>query len=608
MDPLLDGLDARQRDAVTTDARPLAVLAPAGSGKTRVLTRRIAYRAREGTAEPRHMLAVTFTRHAAGQLVDRLSALDVDALTAGTFHALALAQLRRRALEQGREPPTVLASKQRVLAAALDRAMPGRSRRRGPSVSELAAEIEWAKARMIRPDAYAAAVERAGRRMSAATAGVAEVYAAYEAEKRRRRCCDFEDLLWLCADAIETDPAFAAAQRWRFRHFFVDEFQDATPLQVRLLRAWLGDRSDLCVVGDVAQAIYGFAGADAAPLATFAAHFPGGTVIDLTQNYRSTPQVVAVAEAVLGRTSGVERPPMRAMRPDGDAPGCHAYADEHAEAAAVAQRCRDAFVSGVPWHDMAVLFRTNAQSAVFEAAFDRRGIPFRAADRADATARPALREPLERLRRIERESRHRPFAEHLADLVHEPSEPRFDAELADGERSGRAPEPDARAGELLRLGREYLASEDGPGSVAAFTTWLELSARDEHRGPHGVDLTTFHRAKGLEWRVVCVTGLEEGLVPVGWATSPAEIAEERRLLHVALGRAVDVLHLSWCRTRTVAGRRVRREPSPWLSLLEHRARRAALPPVDGRVALAAVRETLLDVGPPRSVRRNRRAR
>ena len=318
MDPLLDGLDARQRDAVTSPANPLAILAPAGAGKTRVLTRRIAFRVREGSVEARHVLAVTFTRKAAGELVDRVGALGVEGVTAGTFHALALAQLRRRALEQHRPVPTVLASKARILGSL------ARDRGAGPvnaaTLSDLAAEIEWAKARLVRPEQYATAARAAGRRPPRPFADVADIYARYESEKRTKRTYDFDDLLWLCADAIEEDPTFAATQRWRFRHVFVDEFQDATPLQLRLLRAWLGAGSDLCVVGDAAQAIYGFAGADATPLLAFADHFPGATLIALDRNYRSTPQVVAVAESILAPDTAGVRPDIVAVRPGGPAP------------------------------------------------------------------------------------------------------------------------------------------------------------------------------------------------------------------------------------------------------------------------------------------------
>ncbi|MGH8979378.1 MAG: UvrD-helicase domain-containing protein, partial [Acidimicrobiia bacterium] len=321
MDDLLEGLDARQREAVTVDAQPLAIVAPAGSGKTRVLTRRIAWRTRRDDADPRHVVAVTFTRKAAGELVERLAALSVSGVTAGTFHALALAQLRRRAHEQGRATPTILASKARLLAPILG----ARGRGGTALVGDVSAEIEWAKARGHGPDAYVRAAIEAGRRPPLPDLDVAAAYARYEEEKRRRRCCDFDDLLASCAAAIEQDATFAAAQRWRFRHLFVDEFQDATPLQIRLLRAWLGDRSDLCVVGDPAQAIYTFAGADAGPLTEFARHFPGGALVRLDRNYRSSPQIVAVAEGALGPDSGVAPRTVESVRPDADAPTIRAY-------------------------------------------------------------------------------------------------------------------------------------------------------------------------------------------------------------------------------------------------------------------------------------------
>jgi DNA helicase II / ATP-dependent DNA helicase PcrA len=601
MDALLDGLDARQRDAVTSETNPLAILAPAGSGKTRVLTHRIAWRAREARIDARHVLAVTFTRKAAGELVDRLRGLGVDGVTAGTFHALALAQLRRRAAGEGREPPTVLASKTRLLGQLVRSSGPTRS----AILADLAAEIEWAKARMVRPAEYVAAAARAGRR-TRVPERVAELYARYEIEKRKKRCGDFDDLLWWCAEAIDHDPTFAAAQRWRFRHVFVDEFQDATPLQVQLLRAWLGPRTDLCVVGDVAQAIYGFAGADATPLAAFTEHFPGGSVVALDRNYRSTPQVVAVAEAVLGAGAGVDRMPVQASRPTGRAPRHRVYDDEVAEAAGIAQKCWEAFVEGVPWHRIAVLFRTNAQSSAFETALAGRGIPCRLPSASRFVERPVVRTLLEQLRAIERQSRGRPFAEHLADLAQDDEETEADAgAVASAATQERRDHRDA----LLRLGRDYLGTDDGPGSIAGFVAWLDLATRGERTEEPGVDLLTFHRAKGLEWQVVFVAGLERGFVPISWATSPAELAEERRLLHVALGRAEDELYLSFARQRTMSGRRVRRDPSPWLELLENRARAVAPPSVDPRVELAALRGALAGATPaqpvPRRLRRTR---
>jgi DNA helicase-2/ATP-dependent DNA helicase PcrA len=444
---------------------------------------------------------------------------------------------------------------------------------------------------------------------------VAEVYARYEEEKRRRRSLDFDDLLGRCADAIERDATFAAAQRWRFRHLFVDEFQDATPLQVRLLRAWLGNRSDLCVVGDPAQAIYGFAGADARPLLEFPRHFPGGTVVALDHNYRSSPQIVAVAEGALGPEAGAGARTVVAMRTDAGAPTVRGYADDDAEARAVAQGCWEAYAAGVPWTEMAVLFRTNAQSARFEAACARRGIPFRVPADGRFVDRPVVRTLLDELRAAERAAPARPLAAHLADLT-----------MGDAEAESAVPEdledpeeptvPDAATAELHThrvelgaLGREYLAADGGGGTVAGFVAWLDLATRAEPGAGRGVDLLTFHRAKGLEWRIVFVTGLEDGLVPIAWAAGPEQLAEERRLLHVALGRAADELHCSWAAARTGRRGRQPRAPSPWLAPLERRAAAVAPEPVDRRVALAGVRATLTATTPPQPVpRRARRAR
>ncbi|HTK17804.1 MAG TPA: ATP-dependent helicase [Acidimicrobiia bacterium] len=605
-DRLLDDLDAHQRAAVTDTHLPLAILAPAGSGKTRVLTRRIAWRVREELADARHVLAVTFTRRAAGELVDRIGALGVDtAVTAGTFHALALAQLRRRATDNQRELPRILDRKARVIGPLL--------RASGPkgtlAVSDVATEIEWAKARMIPPERYATAARAAERRLPRSPAELADLYQRYEAEKRNRRWLDFDDLLGWCADAIERDEDFAASQRWRFRHLFVDEFQDATPLQLRLLRAWLGDRSDLSVVGDGAQAIYAFAGADASPLVDFGRHFPGGRTVALAYNYRSTDAIVAVAEAALGPASGVERDAPRAVRPADRRAEIQAFGDDAEEADAIADACWREFTGGVAWHRMAVLFRTNAQSALFEAALSRRGVPFRVTGTQRFAARPAVRVLLDRLRDADRNLPGRPFSQHLSDLAADvDEEPGVDDPGAATQTTNEvATRPGNSASDdelrthrdaLLRFGRQYLALENGPGSVAGFVSWLDLATRGESTDERGVDLVTFHRAKGLEWQVVFVTGLERGLVPISWATTPSARAEERRLLHVALGRAEDWVHCSWARERTAHGRRVPRQPTPWLAELELAAGGSRVEPVDPKERLGQALATLQRTTPP----------
>jgi ATP-dependent DNA helicase UvrD/PcrA len=567
VDSLLDGLDATQRDAVTTAAAPLAILAGAGSGKTRVLTRRIAWQSRERVIDPAHVLAVTFTRKAADELRARLGRLGVrEHVTAGTFHAIALAQLRRRTEEAGRTMPALLERKVRVLIPLV----PGRGREATLLASEIAAEIEWAKARLVKPEGYEHAVAVSGRTPPRAAAEIADVYRNYEREKRKRKLVDFDDLITGCADALERDAEFAAAQRWRFRHLFVDEFQDASPAQFRLVRAWLGDRNDLCVVGDGDQAIYGFAGADPSYLVGFRRQFspdryPSVGMVRLGSNYRSTPQVVAAAGAVLG-PPGKARPVVRAARPDGPSPEVRDYPTDEAEAAGVARSVRAAHEPGRPWSRMAVLYRINAQSALFEEALSHAGIPFRVRGGGRFLERPEVKVALDALRRSARAAPSRRFAEHLSDLA-------TDAEEQSEERREHV---DA----LVRLGHEYLEADGrsggeggGPvsGSLEGYLAFLQTALQGDDvatASGDAVELLTFHRAKGLEFDTVFVTGLERGLVPISYAKTSEALDEEQRLLYVALSRAERALHLSWARERTVGMRTANRTPSPWLARIE----------------------------------------
>ncbi|MBO0886587.1 MAG: ATP-dependent helicase, partial [Acidimicrobiales bacterium] len=380
---LLEGLDEAQRHAVTVDAAPLCVLAGAGSGKTRVVSRRIAWRVANGSATGRHVLALTFTRKAAGELRERLAGLGVrDQVAAGTFHALAYAQLRRWWADRGRTAPVLLDRKGALLHRLLGSSPAARGEATASSVlGPLATEIEWAKARLLRPDSYADAAVGAGRRPPIAPSAVAELYARYETEKRRRGLVDFDDLLVVLAEAMEAEEELAAAQRWRFRHLFVDEFQDVNPAQWRLLSCWLGDRTDLCVVGDPNQAIYGWNGADPAMLTTFARRWPGATVVRLDANYRSSPQVLSVAGAVLSPDVGPAAGPtlLRPHRPDGPVPEVVSYDSDRAEAAGIARRLRHARPPGSAWARLAVLARTNAQLVLVEEALAAARIPCRVA-------------------------------------------------------------------------------------------------------------------------------------------------------------------------------------------------------------------------------------
>lgn len=538
---LLGDLTAAQRQAVETDAAPLCVLASAGAGKTRVVTRRIAYRVATGSADARHVLALTFTRKAAAELGERVMALGLrERITAGTFHSVAAAQLRQWWRDRGVAPAAVLASKARLVSELASQ----RPTLAGAGPAALAGEIEWAKARLVAPADFEDASR--GRDLPAPAADIASLYQRYQHELTRRGLIDFDDLLARCAAALQSDPAFAAAQRWRWRHLFVDEYQDLNPLQFRLLRGWLGPGVDLCAVGDPHQAIYGWNGADPGLLAAFSEHWPGATVLRLDDNHRCTPQVVAAAAAVLGPAAGG----LRSSRADGPPPAVIAYPSDRAEARGAAAEVRAARHRGLPWSQMAVLVRTNAQAGAFRDAFRAAGIPHRVTGAAALLDEPAVQQALEDLRR----RRTLPFPLLAADLSTAAGDP----------GAGSAP----ALSRLADLAREF-ASVDAEATADGFLAWLPAAGgEDTAEGDGAVTISSFHRAKGLEWEAVWVCGLERGLVPLTRAASAAAEAEERRLLYVALTRAQRELHCSWAETRHFGARGVPRDPSPWLAAID----------------------------------------
>jgi DNA helicase-2/ATP-dependent DNA helicase PcrA len=575
-DALLEGLTEAQAAAVTSDGAPLVILAGAGSGKTRVLTRRIAWRSATGSADPRHVLALTFTRKAAGELRQRLGGLGVrDAVAAGTFHAVAYAQLRQRWADSGETPPTLLDRKVgfvgRLLGPRSDAAV---------QVVDLVAEIEWAKARMVGPDRYEVAALAAGRTPPISPSAMASLYERYETEKRRRGVVDFDDLLLRCVAALRDDTAFAASQRWRFRHLFVDEYQDVNPVQAALLAGWRGEGNDLCVVGDPNQAIYSWNGADPSYLAELTVREPGATVVRLDDNFRSTPQVLATASAVLA--GGGVRSELRPHRADGPVPTIRAFATDRDEARGVARSVRGRHRPGTPWSRLAVLARTNAQLVLVQEAFREAGIPFRVRGGGAFLQQPEVRTALDALRRAGG-----PLATRMIDLE-------VAARTGADEVEGPAAERRAVLAELVRLAREHLAI-DGNATVEHFLVWLTTALGNDVADTRrdAVDLATFHAAKGLEWPVVHLIGLEHGLVPIGHAKTDGGVDEERRLLYVAVTRAEEELHCSWARERTFGQRSIPRKPSPWLDDIE--AARSALGAgtgVDLRDRIAAERRRL----------------
>jgi DNA helicase-2/ATP-dependent DNA helicase PcrA len=568
---VLTGLSSSQRAAVTSESAPVCVLASAGAGKTRVLTRRIAYRSQRGTGDPTHTVAVTFTRKAAGELQHRLRQLGLrDQVAAGTFHSLASAQLQRWWSDRGQQPPVLLERKGRLLAPLAG----GRGGLAHAPVAELAGHLEWARARMVGPEQFEAAVRAEGRGLppGVGAGDLAALYSRYEHEKRRRGLIDFDDLLSLCADALERDPEFAGAQRWRWRHVYVDEFQDLNPLQHRLLLAWLGSSRDLFVVGDPHQAIYGWNGADPDLLAQVPRRWPSTEVIHLDANHRCTRQIVVAAASLLGPAGGH----LHSAGREGPDPAIRAYPSETAEAAGIATELRRRQEEGRAWGSMAVLTRTNAQLIPIQKALGAAGIPFWAPAQAALLDDPAIRRVLQKMR----QDPGRPLQAAVADLTAQAEE---DADPG-GDAVTKQPGDDAGRGALTVLAdmaRSFAGQEPG-STVGRWLAWLPAALRDGSDSATqsgAVTLCTFHRAKGLEWDGVWVAGLEQGLVPIGRGGSASERAEEQRLLYVALTRAATELRCSWARQRTFGSRPVPREPSPWLDLIggPRRSSRSARP-------------------------------
>jgi len=631
---LLRGLNQAQHEAVVSQASPLRILAGAGSGKTRVLTHRIAHRSALGTLDPNRVLAVTFTRKASGELRERLSRLGIQGgINAGTFHSIAYAQLRQRWEERGVRPPELLERKVGFVArlmSAKDRNTP----------LDVVAEIEWAAARRITPDNYEAAAAVARRRPPLPLGTVAGIYERFMAEKLRKRLVDFDDLLRLAARDLAADPVYASARHWRFRHLFVDEFQDVNPLQHELLAAWLGPESDLCVVGDPNQAIYAWNGADARYLTDFDKYFPNGSTVTLEDNYRSTPQVLTVANAVLD--AGFSVPiKLRSHRPDGPLPKVREYPDALAEAQATARSARDHHAPGTAWSNQSVLVRTNAQAALMSEAFTSARIPHRVRGGGDLLEQPEIKQAMHGFRRasslqvalgdLEDEIRRlapemgRDSAGLPSDSSSPPSDSSGRSAVPGFPRPANSPvgptaptaatrltaglpvgdlaeERAANMSELVRLGREYTVL-DPTGGIPGFLGWLTSALRGEDRsGGDAVEIVTFHAAKGLEWSVVHVAGLEEGFVPIHHARdSPDNLDEERRLLYVALTRARDELICSWSKTRIFGSRTANRQPSPWLSIIANTvgATPPEVPRKDGvgrtRAARAALKRPASDL-------------
>jgi DNA helicase II / ATP-dependent DNA helicase PcrA len=573
-DSLIADLDEEQREAVLAPRGPVCVLAGAGTGKTRTITHRIGQLVATGHVAAGQVLAVTFTQRAAGEMRARLRALGIGNVQAMTFHAAAHRQLRyfwpRVVGDTGWQ---LLDRKFAVVARG---ASSVRLQLSTDDVRDVAGEIEWAKASLIAPEQYPEAVAAVGRDTPLDATQVATVYAAYESLKSRGddvsgaqgvALLDFDDLLLHTAAAIEDDAAVAEEFRDRYRCFVVDEYQDVTPLQQRVLSAWLGDRDDLTVVGDANQTIYSFTGASPRYLLDFSRRFPEATVVRLERDYRSTPQVVSLANRVIatarGRVAG-SKLHLVGQRDPGPVPTFGEHTDEVAEAAAVASAISKLVESGTPPAEIAVLYRINAQSEVYEEALTEAGIPYQVRGGEGFFSRQEIRQALLVFQRAANRG-----AEHeggLPEVVRGLLEPLgLTAEPPTGTRARERWEALTALAELVDEEVAQRPQLNLPDLLA------ELRTRADARHPpvvQGITLASLHAAKGLEWDAVFLVGLTDGTLPISHALAHGAeseaVEEERRLLYVGITRARTHLALSWSLSRNPGGRQSRK-PSRFLN-------------------------------------------
>jgi DNA helicase II / ATP-dependent DNA helicase PcrA len=566
-DEILEDLDPEQREVATALRGPVCVLAGAGTGKTRAITSRIAYGVHSGIYTPQRVLAVTFTARAAGEMRGRLRDLGAVGVQARTFHAAALRQLRYfYPRHVGGELPSLLDRKVPLVVEC--------ARRLGldtspATVRDLASEVEWVNARMIDHGAYVGVAAEAGRVPPAGLdpKTVVKLLSAYEKIKRDRGVIDFEDVLLYMVGLLDQHRQVRDAVREQYHHFVVDEFQDVSPLQHALLDQWLGGRDELCVVGDPNQTIYTFAGASPEFLIDFQKRHPDATVVRLVRDYRSTPQVVNLANRLVAAAPhGGHGVRLEAMRPPGPNVDLREHPDEVAEAKWVAGRIGALLKGGVPASEVAVLFRINSQSATYEQALANAEVPFLLRGAERFFDRPEVREARLLLRAAARSADTDDLAATVRAVL---SGNGWNDEPPTG--GGATRERWESLAALARLAVDLAAT--GPGlTLRDFVAELEERADAQHAPTvEGVTLASLHAAKGLEWDAVVVVGATDGMIPITYADTPEAIEEERRLLYVGVTRARQWLTITWATARAPGGRASRR-PSRFLDGL-HAGRR-----------------------------------
>ena len=533
---ILAALDDDQREVALATRGPVCVIAGAGTGKTRAITHRIAYAAAIGTMDPSKVLALTFTARAAGEMRTRLRSLGVPTVAARTVHSAALKQLIYFwPTVFGGRTPDLMNSKTPFLTEAVNRAnLTGEIRITSrETMRDIATEIEWAKVSQVAPIDYLDQVNARQMKPRVKAEHIAAIYVAYESLKKQELAIDFEDVLLLTSAMLEEERTVRERVQDQYRYFTVDEYQDISPIQQRLINAWLGSRKDICVVGDPAQTIYSFAGATPVFLNTFTQRFPEAEVIRLSTGYRSTPEITFAANALLRNSSMGQE--LTASNDHGLHPSVDGYKDESGEIAGILKQITELLAQGTAPQEIAILARTNSQLKGVERAMNSKGLPYQVRSTERFFERQDVRDFLKQVRQASvLPTEGATWIDELRTIA----QPYLTGESIDGIAA------------LLHLGRE-LDSDDGftPKTLRGFLR--EVEDRVTQNNPPTmpvVTLATLHAAKGLEWERVFLMGASEGILPLetgSTGTSDAVVAEERRLFYVGMTRAKVDLHISY---------------------------------------------------------------
>jgi DNA helicase-2/ATP-dependent DNA helicase PcrA len=536
-DEILAALDPDQRAVALATRGPVCVIAGAGTGKTRAITHRIAYAAAIGTMDPQKVLALTFTAKAAGEMRARLRTLGVPTVAARTIHSAALKQLLYfwPSVFGGRTPD-LMTTKTGFLTEAINRAGLSDSIRatNRDLMRDIASEIEWAKVSQVAPSDYIDEIAKRMQKPRVLPEQMVQIYTAYESIKKQELAIDFEDVLLLCTAMLEEEREVRERVQDQYRYFTIDEYQDISPVQQRLINAWLGKRNDICVVGDPAQTIYSFAGATPVFLNTFTQRFPDAEVIRLSTGYRSTPEITFAANALLRHGSMGQE--LVAQNAHGSAPSVVGYSDEADEVNGVLSEITELLNAGTPPHEIAILARTNSQLTSVERAMQKVNLPYQVRSTERFFDRKEVRDFLSEVRKA---SVIPAEGQGWIDELRTLAQPYLTGEAIDGIAA------------LLHLARELDSDENfTPKTLRGYLR--EVEDRVQQNNPPAmpvVTLATLHAAKGLEWERVFLIGASEGQLPV----SDASIDEERRLFYVGITRAKTDLHVSY-----------RKNPSPFL--------------------------------------------